>query len=168
MFNRFQSKPPNGAAQTANLAPHRVWSVLGATGLAIGFAGVVQMANAWNPARFGNAYWVFRVTGGTVDGLALITASLIAVAALLIARGSQRWLKVLAVASLLLFVAAAAIFAGFLSSLGRVSQMAAAAGDQQSLQDSIVLTSVTAVASMAIFAYIMWLSWRSSRDGAPS
>ena len=166
MFNRFQSKPSAEAAQTANLAPHRAWSVLGATGLAIGFAGVVQMANAWNPARFGNAYWLFRVTGGTVDGLALITASLIGVAALLIVRGSQRWLKILALASMLLLVAAAAIYVAFLSSLGRVSEMAAAANDQQSLQDSIVLTSVTALASMAIFAYVTWLSWRSSRDVA--
>jgi hypothetical protein len=160
MFKRFRSQSSEG--QHDNRAFHPAWSVLGAAGLLIGFAGAVQMASAWNPARFGNAYWLFRVTGGTIDGLALITAGVVAVAAFFIASGHYRWLKVLAVASLLLFVTAAVIYVLFLTTLGRMSDMAAAANDAASLQDSIVLTSVTAIASISVFAYTGWLSWRAT------
>lgn len=152
----------SGRAEPADATNSRlsVWRALAILGLIVGAVGLIEVADGWRPLRLGNAYWLYRVAGGTIDGLSLTTAAVIALAASLIALRSTRALRVLGVFIALLLVAAGAAYALFLSSLPRVRTMAAAANDLPSLRAAIVLTSVTAVATMIVYAFVAWLSWR--------
>jgi hypothetical protein len=141
-----------------------VWKALGAAGLILAVVGAVQVADGWNPTRLGNAYWLYRVAGGTLDGMSLITAGILALGASLIAQRSYTRLRLLTLVNAMLFIIAGVVYVAFLTSLPRVRTMAEAANDMHSLKTAVILTTITALASMFTYAFVGWLGWRTPKE----
>ena len=143
----------------------QVWNILIATGLAMTISGLLHLAVSWFPLRINNAHWKFLVSGATIDGFPVVTASMLALGFGLIARRSTSLLRLFAVTAALAALGLAAVYAVFLSTLPRIGELAQTVAESEVVRTGVYRASGYAVVTILLFGGLAWVAWERAGVG---
>lgn len=130
-----------------------------AFGLVLVGVGVIDVALAWFPLRFGVGEWEFGTASRTFDSLALGTTGFVFISLSATIRGWALALRALAVvaAVVLLFLLAAYV----LYALNIPIALGAVSGERHRImQRAIVRTTAFAGMYTVLFGWLSWFTWR--------
>jgi hypothetical protein len=136
------------------------------TGLALTFASIVMIGVRWFPLAVRDSYWRFMISGGSIDGLPLVTVGVLAVGAGLIGWRAARLLRLYAWGCAVLCLGVALIYVAFVTSLDMVSLQAESSFDARTISFGAARASVAAAVAFAIYAVLGWMAWTHSKTAA--
>ena len=140
----------------------QVWNIFVVMGLAMTVSGALHLAVGWLPLQLQNAHWKFLISGATIDGFPVITASMIALGCGLIARGPARPLRLFAIASALFALGLAADYAIFLSTLTRIAELTQSLAEQEAVRSGVLSASASAIVTILLLGGLAWVAWERS------
>jgi hypothetical protein len=126
-------------------------------------AAAVSIGYDWYPPRVRNAYWLFRIAGGSLDSLPLLTAGFISLSVGLIGLRRPLPLRLFTVCGIPVILVVAGIYAGFLTTVPEVDQMATGSFDRTVIRTEVIRISVATIVTLGIYTWLAWTAW--SRSG---
>lgn len=139
---------------TTGVAIHRhTWNVLAVTGAVFLVIGLVDLALAWIPLRFGDPEWEFGTISTTINnlpvpamGLGLFLASAVA--------ADRTWQTVVGIVVAILLAAALAIMAAFYGLAAPLAWQAGSATVGRAIIGGAIVKAVVAIAAYFILAVV--------------
>lgn len=142
-----------GTASTSVDIHRHTWSILALAGAVFLLIGIVDIALAWLPLRFGDPEWEFGTISTTINnlpvpaiGLALFLASAVA--------ADHRWQTIVGIVVALLLAADLAIMATFYGLAAPLAWQAGSAAVGRAIIGGAILKAVVAMAAYFTFAVI--------------
>jgi hypothetical protein len=158
---RFQS--PNKELLSGDA--YAAWTIVALLGCVLLLVGLVDLALAWIPPRFGVVEWEFGTISSTLDSLpvAAMGTTLIVASGLHLGSGALRWLGVVASAGFTLLLLVMAIFYALAAPVAvgnALSQNVPAA----TIYGAVLKGSALELAYLIFFALCTWWTVRSQRS----
>lgn len=143
---------------------YAAWTVLALLGCVLLLVGLVDLALAWIPPRFGVVEWEFGTISSTLDSLPVsaMGTTLIVASGLQLGSGTLRWLGIVASACFTLLLLVMAVFYALAAPVAvgnALSQNVPAA----TIYGAVLKGSALELTYLVFFALCTWWTVRSQR-----